>query len=201
MFIISAPSGAGKTTLCNRIVRKVPHLRQSVSFTTRRPRRGEVNDREYTFISEDEFRKMIGDGGFAEWAVVHGNYYGTSKQRLEDILDDGFDVLLDIDTQGARQIRGSFPGAAYIFILPPSMETLRDRLEKRGSNSPDDMERRLARAVEEIRDYSMFDYVIVNDVLKEALRGLESVISAERLRSGKIDKIWIEKNFLVQEEK
>ncbi|MEJ2684250.1 MAG: guanylate kinase [Candidatus Sulfobium sp.] len=196
MFIISAPSGAGKTTLCNRIVRKVPDLRQSVSFTTRQPRRGEVNDRDYTFISEPEFRSMAGAGDFVEWAVVHGNFYGTSRRRLEGILQDGFDVLLDIDTQGARQVRDSCSGGAYVFILPPSMEALRGRLEKRGSNTRADMERRLARAVEEIRDYSMFDYVIVNDVLKDAVRSLESVITAERLKSGRVDKVWLEKNFL-----
>jgi guanylate kinase len=197
MFVISAPSGAGKTTLCNRIIRKVPDLRQSVSFTTRQPRRGEVNDRDYTFISEPEFKGMIGEGDFVEWAVVHGNYYGTSRRRLEDIMEAGSDVLLDIDIQGARQIRDSYSGGAYVFILPPSMDVLRDRLEKRGSNARDDMERRLSRAVEEIRDYGMFDYVIVNDVVKDAVKRLECVIAAERLRSGNIDKVWLERNFLV----
>ncbi len=197
MFVISAPSGAGKTTLCNRIIRKVPDLRQSVSFTTRQPRRGEVSDRDYTFISEPEFKRMIGEGDFVEWAVVHGNYYGTSRRRLEDIMEAGSDVLLDIDTQGARQIRDSYSGGAYVFILPPSMDVLRDRLEKRGSNARDDMERRLSRAVEEIRDYGMFDYVIVNDVVKDAVKRLESVITAERLRSGNIDRVWLERNFFV----
>jgi guanylate kinase len=197
MFVISAPSGAGKTTLCNRIIRKVPDLRQSVSFTTRQPRRGEVNDNDYTFISEPEFKSMIGEGDFVEWAVVHGNYYGTSRRRLEDIMEAGSDVLLDIDIQGARQIRDSYSGGAYVFILPPSMDVLRDRLEKRGSNARDDMERRLSRAVEEIRDYGMFDYVIVNDVVKDAVKRLECVIAAERLRSGNIDKVWLERNFLV----
>jgi guanylate kinase len=197
MFVISAPSGAGKTTLCNRIVRKMPDLRESVSFTTRQPRKREVNDRDYTFISGPEFKRMIRKGDFVEWAVVHGNYYGTSRRRLEDIMDAGFDVLLDIDTQGARQIRDSYSGGAYVFILPPSMEALRDRLEKRGSNTRDDMERRLARAVEEIRDYSMFDYVIVNDVVRDAVKRLECVIAAEKLRSGNIDKVWLENNFLV----
>jgi guanylate kinase len=197
MFVISAPSGAGKTTLCNRIVRKMPDLRQSVSFTTRQPRRREVNDRDYTFISEPEFRRMIREGDFVEWAVVHGNYYGTSRRRIEGIMDGGFDVLLDIDTQGARQIRDSYSGGAYVFIFPPSMEALRERLEKRGSNTRDDMERRLARAVEEIRDYGMFDYVIVNDVVRDAVKRLESVIAAERLRSENMDKVWLENNFSV----
>lgn len=196
MFIISAPSGAGKTTLCDSIVGEIPDLKQSVSFTTRRPRDGEVNDRDYTFVSEPEFRSMIEAGDFVEWAVVHGNFYGTSRRRLEGLLEEGFDVLLDIDVQGASQIRKSFSGGAYIFILPPSLEALRGRLEKRGSNTRDEMERRLARAVEEIRNYEGFDYVIVNDVLNDALKRLGSVITAERLRSGNIDKVWFEENFL-----
>lgn len=196
MFVISAPSGAGKTTLCNRIVGTIDGLRESVSYTTRQPRTGEVNDRDYTFVTEAEFRSRIGKGDFLEWAVVHGNLYGTSRLRIEGILKDGFDVLLDVDVQGARQIRNSCSAGAYIFILPPSMEVLRDRLEKRGSNTPEDMEKRLARAVEEIGDYSLFDYVIVNDALEDAAGGLESVINAERLRSGKIDRVWIEKTFL-----
>ena len=139
---------------------------------------------------------MIEAGDFVEWAVVHGNFYGTSRRRLEGLLEEGFDVLLDIDVQGAGQIRKSCSGGAYIFILPPSLEVLKGRLESRGSNTRDDMERRLARAVEEIRNYETFDYVIVNDVLSDALNRLGSVITAERLRSGNIDKVWLEENFL-----
>lgn len=196
MFIISAPSGAGKTTLCDTIIREMPGLRESVSFTTRRPRTGEVADRDYTFISEQEFRSMIDRGDFVEWAVVHGNFYGTSRSRLEGIRNDGLDVMLDIDVQGARQIRESYSGGVYIFVLPPSMEALRDRLERRGSNTRDDMERRLARAAEEIRHYEMFDYVIVNDVIEDAVKNLGSVIKAERLRRVNIDREWLKKNFL-----
>lgn len=196
LFIISAPSGAGKSTLCNELVRRVPHLRQSVSFTTRLPRKGEINDREYTFISEQEFRRMTGENDFVEWAVVHDNYYGTSRKRLEALMDAGSDVLLDIDIQGATRIRDSYSEGAYIFILPPSMKVLRERLEKRGSNTREDMERRLMRAVEEIRAYDMFDYVIVNDEVKDAVERLECVITAERLKTRHVDRVWLENNFL-----
>lgn len=186
MFIVSAPSGAGKTTLCKKIVNTVDNLRQSVSFATRKPRKGEVNDLNYSFISEKEFRKMIARGDFIEWAEVHGNLYGTSRKRLENLINSGFDVILDIDTQGAKQIRESCRGGVFIFILPPSMKILRDRLEKRKSNSKEDIERRLQRAVHEIRDYDKFDYVIINDIFKDSLRKLEAIIITERLRNKKI---------------
>lgn len=194
IFIVSAPSGAGKTTLCKKIVNTVDKLRQSVSFTTRKPRKGEVNGVDYSFISRGKFGKMIERGDFVEWAEVHGNLYGTSGERLENILDSGSDVILDIDTQGANQIRKSFSGGIFIFILPPSMGALRQRLENRGSNSKEDTERRLKRAADEIRDYDKYDYVIVNDILKNSLRKLESIIIAERLRNKKIDPNFIRKN-------
>ena len=194
IFIVSAPSGAGKTTLCKKIVNTVDKLRQSVSFTTRKPRKGEVNGVDYSFISRGKFGKMIERGDFVEWAEVHGNLYGTSGERLENILDSGSDVILDIDTQGANQIRKSFSGGIFIFILPPSMGALRQRLENRGSNSKEDTERRLKRAADEIRDYDKYDYVIVNDILKNSLRKLESIIIAERLRNKKIGPNFIRKN-------
>lgn len=193
LYIVSAPSGAGKTTLCKKAVAGIDNLRQSVSFTTRQPRDREVRDEDYSFISEKKFRQMIAQGDFVEWAEVHGNLYGTSRKRLEKLLDGGFDVLLDIDTQGARQIRESCSGGVFIFILPPSMETLRARLTKRGSNSEEDMQRRLKRAVYEIQDYNKYDYVIVNDKLKDSFKRLESIIIAERLRHNKMDPAFIRK--------
>ncbi len=199
LFIISAPSGAGKTTLCKKIVQTVDNLKQSVSFTTRQPREGEVNDVDYTFISRQKFMKMVERGDFIEWAAVHSNLYGTSRRRLQKLMDSGYDVLLNIDTQGAKQIRKNRNEAVFVFILPPSMEVLRERLEKRKSSTQEnqeDIERRLHRAVSEIRDYKMYDYVIVNDVLRNSLRRLEAVITATRLRNEKIDPGWIEKNFL-----
>jgi len=205
-FVISAPSGAGKTTLANKIIAKEKNLRVSVSFTTRRPRMGEVDGVDYTFVNDGTFRKMAARGEFAEWAEVHGKLYGTSKKRLAGLMRSGFDVILDIDTQGARQIRASFPEGIFIFILPPSMDVLRDRLEKRKSGDAKedtDIDRRLNRAVEEIKEAlsgitgdNIYDYVIVNDTLKDALKGLEAIVAAERLRTGKMDARWIKANFL-----
>jgi guanylate kinase len=197
IFVISAPSGAGKTTICKKIAAADKAIRQSVSFTTRPPREGETNDEDYTFISEGEFREMAEKGEFVEWAAVHGNLYGTSRRRLEELVDAGFDALLDIDVQGARQIRNTFKDGVFVFILPPSMEVLRKRLGQRGSNTRADMERRLARATDEIRDYMHYDYVIVNDVLRAAVKALGAVIAAERLRSAKIDADWVKEIFSV----
>ena len=192
IFIVSAPSGAGKTTLCKQIVKMVDNVKPSISFTTRQPRAGEIPGEDYYFVSEEEFRAMIDRGDFVEWAHVHGNLYGTSKRKLEELIDAGYDMLLDIDTQGARQIRQSFSNAVYIFILPPSMTELKHRLERRMSNSVEDMNRRMLRAVDEIKEYKIYDYVIVNDMLEASMKKLEAVIIAERLRSTKINPQWIE---------
>jgi len=194
IFIVSAPSGAGKTTMCKKIIRIVDNVKASVSFTTRPPRPGEAPDEDYCFVSEAEFRAMIDRGDFVEWALVHGNLYGTSRRQLEALISAGYDVLLDIDTQGARQIRKFFNNGVYIFILPPSMTELKRRLEGRMSNSVEDMNRRLERAVDEIKEYYIYDYVIVNDILENSLKKLEAIIIAERLRSSKIDPQWIENN-------
>jgi guanylate kinase len=197
IFVISAPSGAGKTTICRQISDNDDAVRQSVSFTTRAPRAGEINDEDYSFISEREFREMAARGEFVEWAEVHGNLYGTSRLRLEELVEAGFDIFLDIDVQGARQIRNTFQDGVFVFILPPSMDVLRKRLAERGSNTREDMEKRLGRAADEMRDYIRYDYVIVNDVLQASVRALEAIIAAERLRSGKIDPEWIKEIFSV----
>ncbi len=208
-FVISAPSGAGKTTLANKIIAKEKNLRVSVSYTTRQPRTGEVDGADYTFVNVSTFRKMVARGEFAEWAEVHGNLYGTSKKKLDELMRSGCDVILDIDTQGARQIRASFPKGVFIFILPPSMNVLRDRLQKRKSSDAKedtDIDSRLKRAVKEIKEalgdimghagHNIYDYVIVNDTLNNALKGLEAIITAERLRTGMVDARWIKENFL-----
>lgn len=192
IFVVSAPSGAGKTTLCKQIVKTTDNISTSVSFTTRQPRPGEIPDEDYSFVREKEFIAMIDREDFVEWARVHGNFYGTSRLKLEELVSAGYDVLLDIDTQGARQIKKAFNNAVSIFILPPSMKELKQRLEGRMSNSAEDMNRRLERAVDEIREYKMYDYVIVNDIIKTSLKKLEAIITAERLRSSKIDPQWIQ---------
>ncbi len=196
LFIVSAPSGAGKTTIFKKIMASMDNVKTSVSYTTRTPRQGEVDNEDYSFITEKKFRGMIQKGEFVEWAEVHGNLYGTSRKRLEKIINDGFDVILDIDTQGAEQIKKTYGNGVFIFILPPSMTVLRDRLEKRMSNTKEDMERRLKRASDEIRAYKMYDYVIVNDLLKSSLSTFESIIVAERQRSSKKDSAWIDKNII-----
>lgn len=178
--------------MCKKMLALLDNLRPSVSYTTRQPRAREIPDEDYFFVSEDAFRGMIDRGDFAEWAQVHGNLYGTSRRELQEIVGAGYDALLDIDTQGARQIKKTFHHAVFIFILPPSMDELRERLERRMSNSVDDITRRLRRAVDEIREYKMYDYVIVNDVLETSLKKLEAIIIAERLRSTRIDPVWIE---------
>ena len=207
LFIISAPSGAGKTTLVRRAMEGLPGLKLSVSYTTRRPREGEVPGADYHFVSEDEFSGMAGRGEFLESARVHGNRYGTRLADLEALLAGGEDVVLDIDTQGARQIRersksgkdkGLLPEAVYIFILPPSFEALRERLEGRKADSPEQVDLRLRNAAGEIMQYGAYDYVIVNDRLLEALERLKAVIMARRTASDRVNRAWIEKNFLIQ---
>ncbi len=195
-FIVSAPSGAGKTSLCQKLTSIVPNIRHSVSYTTRAPRSGEVNDRDYTFLSEDEFRAMAKRNEFAEWAKVHGHLYGTSRKRLEELREKGIDVILDIDTQGARKIRKHYNDGVYIFILPPSMEALRERLEKRMSNSPEEIELRMRRASAEIKDYKSYDYVIVNNDFSDALTELKAIVLAENRKTNRIDPEWVKDFFL-----
>lgn len=196
LFIVSGPSGAGKTTLYKAVTSVLPNLKHSVSYTTRPPRPGEVNDRDYTFVSRDEFMVMIDKGEFVEWAEIHGKLYGTSKKRLDEILDSGVDAILDIDIQGAVQLREKYKGGIYIFILPPSLEILKGRLRKRLVNSKEEIEKRLKVAVEEIKKYREYDYVIVNKVFEEALKELEAIILSYRVSIKRVDPEWIEKNFI-----
>jgi guanylate kinase len=196
LFIVSAPSGAGKTTICNMVCRNVPGLKFSVSYTTRKKRRGEKNNVHYTFVSESEFKKMIKKGEFAEWAVVHGNHYGTSIKRLEDMLNKGYDVILDIDTQGARQMKRYYRDAVYIFIMPPSIKALKERLSSRSSETAKEIARRLERAREELVSFKDYDYIIINKDLKTAVREMESIILARRLRIQRVSSyIKIIKNY------
>lgn len=200
LFIVSAPSGAGKTTLCRMVVSGIENLKFSVSYTTRRARPDEINGRDYTFVSREDFLRMTATGEFMEWAEVHGELYGTSGKRVQELLDAGRDVVLDIDTQGATQIKKKYDKGVFIFILPPSLEALRKRLEKRMTDSREEIGRRLRRAITEIKTFREYDYVIINDVLENALREFEAIIISHRVSTELIDPIWIEKTFLKQEE-
>jgi guanylate kinase len=195
VFVVSGPSGAGKTTLYKKAISVLPNIKHSVSFTTRSPRPGEVNNKDYTFISRDEFMSMVHTGEFAEWAEIHGELYGTSKKRLKEITDSGVDAILDIDVQGAVQLKEKFKGGIYIFILPPSLEVLRERLEKRMVTAKEEMEKRLEVAVEEVKRYIEYDYVIVNSILEDAFRELESIIIANRTKTKRFRTEWIKENF------
>ncbi len=195
LFVVSAPSGAGKTTLCQQIVAAVPGLKHSVSYTTRCPRPGERHGREYFFVDEPLFREMVSRGEFAEWATVYGHLYGTPKRMLTETMDGGIDVLMDVDTQGAMQIKQRFEEAIYIYILPPSLQALRSRLLQRAGDSPEEIERRLKQAREEVWSYQHYDYVIRNDDVKQALKELEAIILTERVRTKRLDPAWIEAQF------
>jgi guanylate kinase len=181
LFIVSAPSGAGKTTLVRGLLERDPEIGLSISHTTRAPRPGEVDGVAYHFISTAQFEAMRDAGDFLEWAHVHGNFYGTSRRWLEARLNAGHDVLLEIDWQGAQQVRKIFADAVGIFILPPSLEALATRLSGRGQDAADVIERRLAAARDEIRHLDEFDFVIINDILSEALDELVTVARAARL--------------------
>ena len=185
LYVVAAPSGAGKTTLVRMLLAEESGVHLSISFTTRAPRPGEQDGREYHFVSVDRFRSMIAGDEFLEWAEVHGNFYGTSKKWIGDQLAAGHDVLLEIDWQGAQQVRKLFPAAIGIFILPPSMDELSRRLTGRGTDAQDVIERRLAAAEAEMRHVGEFDYAIINDQLDQALQDLRAIVRSSRLSPGK----------------
>ena len=182
LYIVAAPSGAGKTTLVRLLLEKDPEIKVSISSTTRLPRAGESDGREYNFVGVHDFLDMVSQGDFLEWAEVHGNYYGTSKRWIAKEMEAGRDVLLEIDWQGAQQVRKVFPSAIGIFILPPSLGELKSRLSGRGTDSAETIARRIAAARDEMRHVDEFDYVIINDDLQQALDNLRSIVSASRLQ-------------------
>jgi guanylate kinase len=184
MLMVVAPSGAGKSSLVNALLQKDPDIGLSVSFTTRAPRPGEVNGREYNFLTESEFVKRKEAGDFLEWANVHGNYYGTSKSWIESQMQNGKDVILEIDWQGARQVQKLIPEAIWIFILPPSIQTLEDRLRKRAQDDEATIQKRVAAAKDELAHVAEANYLVVNDDFEQALSELNQVVLASRLRTG-----------------
>lgn len=185
VYVVTAPSGAGKTTLVRALLAADQQVQLSISYTTRPPRTGEVDGKDYHFTSREDFEKMISACALLEHAEVFGNYYGTSHSWIESMLVQGQDILLEIDWQGAQQVRRLLPEAIGIFILPPSLRALEDRLRGRGKDSEEVILRRLAAAREEISHVDEFDYVIINDQFDEAMRDLVAVIRAERLKLGR----------------
>ncbi|WP_109123726.1 guanylate kinase [Dyella sp. C11] len=183
LFVVAAPSGAGKSTLVNALLEREPSISLSISHTTRPPRPGELYGRHYFFVEREAFEQEIADGIFLEHAEVHGNLYGTSRNTVDTLLAEGCDVLLEIDWQGARQIRKSKPDCVSVFILPPSRAELERRLRGRGSDSPEVIARRLHNSREEIAHAHEFDYIIVNDNFDDALNDLQSIVHAVRGRS------------------
>jgi guanylate kinase len=180
VFVVSAPSGAGKSTLVQRLVATVPNLIFSISFTTRKPRPGELDGRDYFFIDDDQFDAMLRAGGFVEWVQVYGHRYGTGRAWLEGVLATGLDVLLDIETTGALNLKKAIPEARMIFILPPSAAALEERLRSRGKDSEEQIAIRLQHARHELELYPAYDYLILNDDLEAAYRQLEGIVLAAR---------------------
>ncbi|MBV5295591.1 MULTISPECIES: guanylate kinase [Curvibacter] len=182
LFVVAAPSGAGKSSLVKALLELDSRVQPSVSHTTRPPRGQEKHGREYFFVSQPEFDSMVANNAFIEWAHVHGNRYGTSKKAIEERIAEGADVVLEIDFQGAIQIKKAFANAILIFILPPSWEELRSRLERRGEDAPDVIELRLKNAAVEMAQASKFDFVIINELFERALFDMKAVVHAQRLK-------------------
>ena len=181
VYIISAPSGSGKSTLVNELLKKVSDLEFSISYTTRAPRGSEVNGRQYYFVSRAEFEKMIAEDAFLEHAEVFGNYYGTARRFLLNAEQQGRDLLLDIDVQGAKQIQDKVQDATSIFILPPDRRTLEERLRKRSEDSDEVIRHRLDKATSEIQNYTRYNYILINDQLEDSIKLLRAVVRGERL--------------------
>jgi guanylate kinase len=183
ILIISAPSGAGKTTLCHALMERFPTMKESISYTTRTPRAGEVHGVDYFFVSRDEFQRMIDGDAFAEWAEVHGNLYGTALATIDEARKNGVDLVLDIDCQGARRLKEQIERCVYVFILPPNMAELRRRLENRSSDAQEVIDSRIERAGGEIREARWYDYIIINDNFDTAFEELSSIVVAHSRRT------------------
>ncbi|MBR4641288.1 MAG: guanylate kinase [Selenomonadaceae bacterium] len=189
LIVISGASGTGKGTVCKKLLNDLPEVSYSVSATTRTPRPGEVDGKEYYFLKVDEFKAWIAEEKFLEYAEVYGNFYGTPLNKIEERLNRGKDILLEIDVQGALNVKKKCPEGIYIFLLPPSLEELKNRIEGRGTESPESLARRLKNAVAEIKIGLQYDYVVVNDTIENAAARIKSILSAERCKvSRNLDK-------------
>ena len=185
-IVVSAPSGAGKTSICKEVLKVLPNVEFSVSYTTRLPRPGEEDGKDYYFISDHKFRKQIAKGEFAEWAENYGYLYGTSEKTMKDFLGKGYDLILDIDPRGAKELKKNYPGGVFIFVLPPSIDELKVRLSRRGVEEEEVINRRLKKAMDEIKEIVWYDYVIINDSLDPAIDNLRSIYVAEKSRRGRL---------------
>jgi guanylate kinase len=188
IIIISAPSGTGKTAICNVVVRSSRNVVYSVSYTTRRPRKDEKNGREYFFVNKTEFKKMVEEGEFVEWAKVHGNYYGTSKIFLDKMLKTGKNVLMDIDVQGGMIIKKQYPSACMIFVMPPDLKTLKERLISRNKDHKEIIKMRLGNAMEEVESVQKYEYLIINEKLDKAVVAVKTIIKSLKYKVQKNKK-------------
>lgn len=188
LIILSGPSGAGKGTIHNELLKHDSNLKLSVSMTTRKPRAGEIDGKDYFFVTEEEFKKEIENNSFLEYAEVHGNYYGTLKREVERDLDIGYDVILEIDIQGAINIKAQKEDGIFIFIMPPSMRELKNRLVKRGTETKDALIERFKNAYKEVNEMSKYNYVVINDELDLAVKKVEAILIAERCRVDRIEE-------------
>lgn len=189
LYVISAPSGAGKTSICREIRRRCPELHQSISYTTRPMRNGEQEGVDYHFVTAEAFQGMVGEGAFAEWAEVHGNCYGTARAALEKAAAAGADILLDIDIQGAAQLRKSGLDGVFLFILPPDMNELHKRLDRRNTDDDQVIARRMSNAAGEIAEAMQFDYLVVNEVLERAVETVRAIMIAETARTRRMVEV------------
>lgn len=193
-IVVSAPSGAGKTSICQRLRTACPEIEFSVSYTTRLPRPGEVNGRDYFFISRDEFQSRVEQGEFAEWAENYGNLYGTSLKQMKKVIAGGGDILLDIEPRGAKILKQKFRSGIYVYILPPSLEALLERLKGRGHETEDIIASRFAQAERELKEIVWYDYIIINDDLEKAANKMIAIYIAQKCRRGRLGNVI--KNFI-----
>lgn len=180
LIVISGPSGSGKTTICEKLLKALPDMEYSISFTTRKPRRGEKDGKDYFFVSDEEFQKRIKENLFLEYAQVFGNYYGTSKNWVLEKLNAGRDILLSLDVQGAARIKKNFPDAVLIFLMPPSLKVLEERLKKRATDEDKEVSKRLTIAKDEMAEVGNYNYVVINDKVEEAVAEIKNIIRNER---------------------